>query len=205
MGKCNSKYAKISGETHNDKKIIGGSYDNNKNKNNYIKCYDNKNWYCYECNMSYNKKYYSDIGIEIIHCCRCKKNYDYPKSLQLYQYQYNTTHCCECKMIYDEKTQKHCCDCKKNYPNNKTHCCDKKFNNDDYYYYECYSINKNTNHCIKCYYNNDNLCPITCLPIKEKCMLECKHIFEKSAIMDWIKINNNCPLCRCNIDYNKIK
>ena len=42
----------------------------------------------------------------------------------------------------------------------------------------------------------ENICPITLEQITNPKALQCAHIFEESAIDDWLRSNNTCPLCR---------
>tara|TARA_A100001015_G_C15006654_1_gene721016 strand:+ start:904 stop:1419 length:516 start_codon:yes stop_codon:yes gene_type:complete len=56
---------------------------------------------------------------------------------------------------------------------------------------------------------NDFECSI-CLDVVENNdfvkLINCKHIFHKSCIDEWQKINNTCPLCRKNIsNYYRVK
>ena len=57
------------------------------------------------------------------------------------------------------------------------------------------------NKCKYCQHMDDydNICPITHSEITTPLMLKCNHKFEKSAILEWLSINNNCPVCRSNI------
>ena len=43
--------------------------------------------------------------------------------------------------------------------------------------------------------SNDN-CPITGELIQKKFHLQCGHVFEQWAILEWLSSNKNCPLCR---------
>ena len=58
--------------------------------------------------------------------------------------------------------------------------------------------------------NNEsqNMCPIFCLPFEDGeivCKLPCKHIFSKNGIYRWFNENNQCPVCRFELDYKEVK
>ena len=43
---------------------------------------------------------------------------------------------------------------------------------------------------------SDGICSICLNNFNNKISTKCKHSFCKDCIMDWISINNNCPMCR---------
>ena len=66
----------------------------------------------------------------------------------------------------------------------------------------------NLNHLTQCTYENiinpmNDECSIThetFQPTDEVAMINrCRHIFKKNALLNWLSITNNCPLCRITL------
>ena len=50
-------------------------------------------------------------------------------------------------------------------------------------------------HVPKC----DSLCVICMMPLYDKTITPCNHVFHKRCLQKWLKIKKNCPVCRTAI------
>ena len=57
-------------------------------------------------------------------------------------------------------------------------------------------------------HETQNMCSIYCTPFENGeivCKLPCNHIFSKTGIYKWFNENNQCPICRFELDYKEVK
>ena len=138
--------------------------------------------------------YYFSMGI----CLKKTNHYDFIKYIDL-------EHCALNSKNYGKNTLNYksdeCSICLENFSNSK-----KKYYNSDYKSDVFDNNNKSNSYCTQLL----NCCNIFTKPvvkdeyedennINKVCIISCHHIFHSKCILEWLKKNHSCPICRSKI------